>query len=224
MYTDDQWEMRDHNHEIFSTFFQNQDDWIMEYVQSDDYMNDYSCILWEGDSIRHSLFRLLKRDEFSGQRNREYCDIPQQAGSIECIIPYMLDRLRFYDLYSVHCVNEYSSESNGCLDSYQIGEYENQIEICDIRKSVLSLLSIPNDRTTFENLLAEYVKTNRNHCLRGHWWELERSHAVMYQYVLTGLRIEFYLTSDQTSELTTLAMIEYCKHTDRNRKEKLSVE
>jgi hypothetical protein len=223
MYDDNQDEMRDHNHEVFSTFFQNQDDWTMEYVQSDDYMEDYACILWEGDNVERSLSRLLRCDEFSGQRNREYCDIPNVAGSLDCIIPHMINRMKFYDLISMHCVGEYSSSCNGYLDSCVIGEYENQIEISNIKESVLPLLSIPNDRTTFENLLAEYIETSRDHCLRGTLRELKREHAVMYQYVNTGLRIEFYLTSDQAEELTTLAMLEYCKHVDRNRKEKISV-
>lgn len=223
MYND---EMRDHNHEVFNTFFQDQDDWIMEYVQSDDYMNEYAFLIFEGDQLDRSISELLKEDRFqhSFSSAREICGIPKQASLPHELNDYIIEAIQYYNLFEVHCVNEHALTCNGYLDSYQIEEYENQIEVDRIKESVLFLLKFPDDTTDFENLLAEYIDTERNHCLRGTLAELQCEHACMHQYVDTGLRIEFYLTSEQMEQVTTHGMIAYCKHVDRNRKERLSVE
>ena len=227
MYNDNQEEMRDHNHEVFNTYFQQSDDWIMEYVQSDDYVGEYAYLMKESDSINRQVKRLLGKDYYmtpnSFDSPRDEAGIMWVANLPDDLVDYVVEAILYYDLFDCVVHDEYSSTHEGYLDSFQIGEYENQLEISHIKEATESSLSLSDSETTFEDLLAEYIETNRDHCLRGTLAELKRDYACFYQFVNTGLRIDFQLNRDQWEQVTTHGMLAYCRHVDRNRRDTLSV-
>jgi hypothetical protein len=216
-------EMRDDNHEILNKFFQLQEDWINDYIKTDDYMGGYEFCIWEGVLVVDNLKCMFCKDIYkhSYEGIREACGISENAKLPSLIFDYMVQVIRDDDLIECNCVDEYSSECNGYLDSIQVGEYENQIEVSSIDKEVSDLLTLPNDKTTFKDILKEYLNTQREFCLNT--FEIERSYATIEHYVNTGMRIEFSIPTSSLEEMTTKAILNYCTHQDRNRKDRLSV-
>lgn len=225
MYTEEQSDIRDTNHDILNEFFQNQEDWIMEYVQSDDYMDGYSCLLHEGVAINDRVRLMLQSwyyhalNAFDNARNE--CGISNDAQLPDDFYEYVVDAILYYNLYSMDCADEYDSSRRFYLDCFTVGEYENQIDMQSLWDNVNDKIIRPNTYTTLSDIVKEYIETNRKHCLRTSG--LLHQHAKIEQYVNTGLRIDFYLTSEQFEQVTTLAIIKYCKQHDSNRRDRVSV-
>lgn len=177
-------DVEEHNADLLSEWFRQSEEWILEYVQSDDYAGEYGYLMCESDRINQSVQRLLRDYEIP-----ESVDRDQLADDVA-------SRILNEGLYDHHVVDEYSSESCGYLDSFQIGEYEDQIDVDRIRKDL-------DDKICgeFLDVLEDWIESQRDHCLRS-WGDLRESkYPTVLLITYTGLRIDYVIDEDQLGEI-----------------------
>jgi hypothetical protein len=212
-------EVRDHNADIFKEYFTKWEQWSEDYVASDDYANDYAYLMNEGIGINDSLERILKPDIYrhSYQGNRSICGLSDDAKLPKTFVEEVAERILFNNLYESRLVDEYASESNFYLDSFYIGEHENQIELSHIENEVSKDLWQEYEGQPFIDALVEWLSTQRDFCIN---WKycIHREHGSLYLITYIGSRIDFVTNADSLETATTEVIIRYCQQHDENRK------
>jgi hypothetical protein len=178
-------DVEEYNADILSEFFKGVEDWIDEYVQSDDYAGEYSYLMKESDRINESCRRLLRNfDLGEGVKVEDIADD---------VATEILNSRRF-DFF---IVDEYSSESCGYLDSFQISEYEYQIDVSQIREQIED--KIVGD---FWQALEDWIEDQRDHCIRT-WGSTplkDQKYPCVYLIVNTGYRVDYVVDTEEVLE------------------------
>jgi len=238
------------NEETFKEFFEGCEEWIMEYVQSDDYAGEYAYLMGESDRINQSVRKILRNFDYCGviekvavliddgtmdtvvevlgKVHRFDCEYASQfrdeSGgftedgwanfiaendenlinweAIDELADYIATRIVNDGLATFHVCDEYSSESANYLDSFPIGEYEDQIELSRIEEAIGD--DIAGD---FLEALETYLGSQRDFCIK--CWEgmRESKYPNFYLITNTGLRIDFVIEDDVIEELLTELLV-----------------
>jgi len=206
-------EIRDYNFEILKEYFNNVETWANDYVRSDDYVGEYAYLMREGTTINDSLQKMLEPWNYTNYTERE--TTRGQLGLLEEIelppdfVNTLVTKILDNDCFGIEYSDPYATPSIGYLDSFQIDEYEEQIEVSNIREATEGQLYLPDSDFDFYDCLAEYIANNRDHCL-SHWTrngehvseQLRKQYATFEMHVSVNVRIDFVLQFDQAIEET----------------------
>jgi hypothetical protein len=125
------------------------------------------------------------------------------------------------DEYSTTCGEIY-------LDSFDVGEYEDQVEVSRIQELCPELNptgEVENEdldiRWDFIDLLEEWIERQNDFCLRSHFNSLRREYACLYHYVDTGVRWDYHVDLEVLHRILVEQTIDYCQRADFNRNGKL---
>lgn len=192
-------EIDEHNADVLKEYFEDQEKWIMEYVQSDDYVDNYAYLMGESNRINESVKQLLKEETLY------YWRLPAE------LFDDMADNIATEILqngqFDFHVVDEYSSECVGYLDSFEIGEYEEQIEVSRVEEDLED--KIIGDVV---DALEEWIPVQRDFCIAD-VGGLRGKYPTTYLIVNTGLRIDF-VVDDDFPQIVSDEVVRQCQTTD----------
>lgn len=203
----------EHNREVFDTFFKQTEEWVDEYHQSDDYISEYFYLLNESShEVTKRLRKLLTNSATYWKAPMVRCP----KGFAAKVFEYLYD----YNLIKTSICGQYSSETNGYLDSFEIGECEEQIEVSRVEEQCSEKLWAWDD-WDFVDYLTEYLEynevTGRNYCLRWKDYDLRKQYATFYLYFNTDNRVDFYIDDDELQTAVVECIVTYCQRADFNR-------
>jgi hypothetical protein len=132
----------------------------------------------------------------------EYATITSET--IEQVADEVATRILENDIFDFHVVDEYSTTSTGYLDSFHIGEYEDQIEVNRIREQLEDKLA-----GDFYNVLEDWIEHQRDYCIRtwGSTHLRDQKYPTVYVIVNTGLRVD-YVIDDDALEMVVKEVLE----------------
>jgi len=206
-------DMNDANDDIVRDVLDSRDEWIGEYVASDDYGDNYAYLVLE-DSVRWK------------DRIAEYVDeeCPDLSGDVRrIIVDNLWGAIDGYDLEAHYQSNEYACYygEGVCVDSFEVGEYEDQIEVNEVPE-----LRALYDSGDLEGCLGRY---NGDLCIN----ENDRYDAELGRRVKTGFveksdhptfygysggwgRWHYAIPADRMKELLAETIADYCRLKDGN--------
>ena len=117
--------------ERFSEFFKLTEEWIDDYVRSDDYHGEYRYIMNEDRGFGQTQDWLTNRHkEFRTSETGNKYYSPSKAGEkLAELTSDIWDQIYSNDEFDSDVCGEYSSTSDNYFDSFDIGEYEEQHEL-----------------------------------------------------------------------------------------------
>lgn len=194
--------------DIFCEYFKGVEEWSLDYHENHgDYADGLSYIMGEGYRINDSVRELLS--DWS-----EDLGIPW--GSVDAF-QALTDDLAA-DIYQggyfdiCDSFYEYSSGPDGLLDSFPIGEIEEQIELSRIVEDLGDKL--PEDE--IEALLDNWASSQRDFCLNTDDINLEkpRQYPCVYQSILSDQCIGWVVDQDTMRERLAEVVIADCRRRD----------
>jgi|GEM_PF-4255930 len=194
--------------DIVTEILDSQDEWISDYVASDDYGNDYCFVAWEDireckKNVGEWLYNTYSDDDYYSDRScfEEHVE--------KALIDNIIDALDEFDLEPFYHPVEYAPYTGKgcCVGSIEIGEYEEQFEV--------------NYYDEFKALAADgrlrdcLNKYDGNLCVNVGDRDLTGKYPCFYGYSYGHGRWH-YVYSDESMEAALCeAMIAYCRHTDK---------
>jgi hypothetical protein len=174
-------------HEQFATFFRQEEEWIEEYTQSEDFTGEYAYLINEGDRAINSIRDRLDRPELA----ELVWDIVYRDG-----------------LYDIQTVAEYSPIGDDYLDGFPIGEYESQLEYGHIEERLGpidwdELCDWADNQSEFQLSLNRTPHTINNH-----------TYYSGYHHTYISSRCDYVLSDDNLQQATTEAIINTCRIED----------
>ena len=168
--------IKGHNADLLSKWFKSAEEWTLEYVKSDDYLDEFGDLtdrLALEDNVRELL--------------QDYA-IPKKR--FDEIANEIAERISIDQLCDSVVLEEYSLGPSGYLYSWPINEYEEEIPVDRIRDDLEDKI-IGN----FSDVLKEWIELQRDHQLT-----LVEDSAV---YLTTGtfLRIDFFVDHEVLEDL-----------------------
>jgi hypothetical protein len=209
--------VRDANDEIVKELLDAEDVWIGEYVASDDYGAGYAYLVSEcshgwGDRVGEWLDDNYTDGE--GWSRRPICN-----GNVrEAIIAHIVENIDWSDYEPHYQSDEYSRwyGDGCCLDSFEVGEYEDQIEVSS-RVEFKALA----ESGELEGCLDRYNGDLYIKCDDHYDRELGRrvrdgyiSFGNFYGYSTGWGRWHYVVSVDRMKELVCAAIVEYCQNAD----------
>ena len=205
-------DMNDANDEIVGDLLDAEDSWIGEYVASDDYGDEYAYLVMESSHGWRDRIEEWVEDKH-----------PKFDGSmLSTIVDDLSDKIDSYDIEGHYQNNEYANYfGNGCcLNSYQVGEYEDQI-IVDDREEFKAL----HESGDLEGCLDRY---NGDLCINENSrYDAESGRRVKCGYVSKGEYPMFYgysagwgcwhyaVSDERMEKLLSEVIASYCRRTDK---------
>lgn len=195
------------NNDVFTDYFRKREEWNMEYVQSDDYVGDYAYLMSESNRINESVLRLLTKCS-------SFYDGPRLLHRQATLIADDIASTIYHDdLFEHEVCDEYSSESYGYLDSFQIGEHEDQVCVRDLYKEIGDNVICGDDGLRgFCDALETWMESQRDFCLRG--WSSNplrnQDYPTVYLITYTGLRVDYVVREETLREVVAERIVELC--------------
>ncbi len=199
-----------------------EDEWATEYCQSEDYGEGYRCCLGEDC---YNWFGIVKEwIEENYQDAEGYQRFDDTSGFLDSVVKYVVSSLaNNLDVELEYNSNEYDCYSGPgcCLDSYDIGEHENEVNFdrCPELKEL-------HDSGVLDDVLDDvncdaYVYRHRRRELNeetGNYEHVGRETYACYgdthhitTYHCPGGRWHFVVPTDSMRELVTEAIIRICR-------------
>jgi hypothetical protein len=189
----------DSDDDIVREILDAQDEWIGDYVSSDDYGDGYAYVVCEDTYRWKDPVREWICDNYSD--GGRYSSRSIFDGELEdALVDGLIENLDDYNLEACYNSNEYACYSgSGCaVDSFEVGEYEDQIDV--------------NGRDEFEVLYEEgrlrdcLNRYNGDLCVRCDNHDLREPYPCFYGYS-NGWGRWHYVFSDESMEQALVAAI-----------------
>lgn len=193
-------ELRDDaNDDIVRELLDSRDEWIGDYVASDDYGESYAYVVFED-----SAYRWRDRiDEWLEDNHSNY--------SVELsreLINGIIENLNGFDLEAHYDPNEYACwHGSGCaVDSLEVGEYEDQIGVSDYPE-----FEALHEDGLLEDCLERY---NGNLCINTYGRDLSGAYPCFYGYSGGWGRWHYVFSDEAMENALCEAIIAYCRRLD----------
>jgi hypothetical protein len=188
--------------------------WTVEHVESDDYGDNYHYLVGESHhNWSYGISEWFDGHWFGRSISNDLRDVIEDA-----VGHAIYDSSNWEMQYDS---NEYAAYSGSgcCLDSFGIGEYEEQIDL-----SCYDELLALHESGDLEDALDEYngdLYIRRNHERTDDGWK-ETTYVhhgdCIYGYSSPGGQWRGVVSNDEMIETLNHVIIEYCRHADRNRR------
>lgn len=193
----------DSNDSIVSELLDSRDEWIGDYVASDDYGDSYAYVVCEDGAYRWRD----RIDEWLEDNHSNY--------SVELsreLINGIIENLDDSDLEAHYDPNEYACwHGSGCdVDSLEVGEYEDQISISDYPEF---------EALHKDGLLLDCLnRYNGNLCINVYGIDLSSDYPCFYGYSNGWGRWHYVFSDESMERALNAAICDYCRRTDGSNK------
>lgn len=181
--------------------------WIDDYCASDDYGYSYAYIVFENDStyFKDNIRKWLFDNYYDGNY---YSERSIYNVYLECaLIDGIMDKLHECDLEAYFYSNEYACwYGSGCaVDSIEVGEFEDQIDVNSIEEFV---------ELNAQGRLFDILNCYKGDlCINIREKDLEGRYPCFYGYGGYG-RWHYVFSDESMEEALCAAIIDYCRRTD----------
>ena len=200
------------NADIVAGILDSHSEWLDEYLASEDYGGEYAYLACEDKCRWKDQIGRWLDDNYSDRPKRHsysrYLDRPLFDGDVrDAIIDGMIDKLDDYEIECSYSLNEYACFSgNGCcVDSFPIGEHEDQIDVNSIPEFA--------DLAGRGELLDALGRYNGDLYLNYEGRDLSGDYPCFYAYTSGGVW-HYYFSDDSMERALCAAMIDHCERAD----------